>query len=169
MIKLIVVLAILFSSLPTHAIEKLKPFKSVQDFAVCGETHPVKECLKFLDLWLAKHNDDHAEAAKIVRKNASAELSVPYYRIAFRQRKVKCSDSEVLETVTTGLQSKPGTQISKDARSIAFATCWTEWKDDLIVQMEGGTADFLKNVCPDLLEKKVLNPEQTKICLQKVN
>lgn len=162
--KIYVVLPLLLVCLCAQAIEKLKPYKSVQDFSVCGETHPVKECLAALDVWLAKHETDYPEAAKIVRTNASAEYSVPYYRIAFRQKKVGCMDSDVLETITTGLQTAPGGQIAKDAKSIAFTTCWKEWKGDLIAQLDGAKPEFLRNTCPELLSKKALSVEQTKFC-----
>ena len=142
-------------------------FESLEDISECMQkfNYSIPECMSALEVWMKSHPDaSYFKAAKLVQKGSNAYNAVPFYKAAFDKKQGDCSDTDALDSVVAGFELPSDAKQIPMGKSLAFDTCWKEWKDDLAGQVDAKNCYYLKNVCPELTKKKALNAERQKIC-----
>jgi hypothetical protein len=137
--------------------------ESLDDLSPCAEKYAIGDCLTGLNDWLKAHPKDNWNAGLKVALVSNKSNALPYFAAAFDQKAGNCKEEVVQDATVAGLSLPPNDPAVATAKKLAFATCWSDWDEDLINALSEGE-NYKKNACPDLKKKSPTHPKVKEKC-----
>jgi hypothetical protein len=148
---------------------KVRADMGIKGIGDCFQQNGGDQCLDYAKRFVDNSGGDTAviiKVAKAVRLGTNGWPAIAFFNRALAKDKTACKDDDFVYGLRSGLALPADYPGAKDART-ALATCWDVVKTSVMDDFDKETSadGYLhKNMCPFLMQKKVLSGLQAKQC-----
>ena len=163
------VLITLGASLPSWALRTVQTnvvLDQFDDYGRCAERgYPPELCDKALNHWVQRHTEFAWPAAQqILPRNREEALS--FFSLALQSDPSHCASKDFHPLVLSALQGDLSAVSLVAAQTVAFETCFADFKSDLLhaTAAAAGDSAFVQKNCMQLKKKHLLKTASRKKC-----